>query len=212
MKQIFTILFITLLLLNLGCKDDRLELPEVKAIPSQLNLTSNHPTEQITLIVNSGLNLQWSVSYQPNWLSISPASGNVDGSSITVTALTSTLLPQTLTDKIIIKTTTGKIEIPVVLTIASSNAVQLTPSPLLLDFTENSKTATIKNNSNQPVNWQLEPSAAYLNIAPSSGTLNANQSSNLTLSVNRSSLDSKIYSETLALKLGGLKIQISLLR
>jgi hypothetical protein len=205
MKQKFIILSITLLLLNLGCKDDRLELPEVKSMPSQLNLTSDHTTQQITLTVNPPLNLQWSVSYQPNWLSISPASGNVDGSSITVTALTSTLLPQTLTDKIIIKTTTGKVEIPVVLSITKSIAVQITPSPLLLDVNENSKAVTIKNNSTQPVNWQLEPSATYLNITPASGTLNANQSSNLTLTVNRNNLDSKSYSETLTLKLGGVK-------
>ena len=205
MKQIFIILSITFFLLNLGCKDDRLELPEVKAIPSQLNLTSDHITEQITLTVNPPLNLQWSVSYQPNWLAISRASGNVDGSPITVTALTSTLLPQTLSDKIIIKTTTGKIEIPVVLNITRSIAVQITPSPLLFDFNENSKVVNIKNNSNQPVNWQLELSAAYLNITPASGTLNVNQSTNLTLTVNRNNLDSKTYSESLTLKLGGVK-------
>ena len=205
MKPIYIILAIALLVLNPGCKDDRLELPEVKSVPSQLNFTSAHTSEQIRLTVSPPLNIQWSVVYQPNWLVISPTSGNLDGSPITVTALTSTLLPQTLTDKIIIKTTTGKLEIPVVLTITNSIAVQLTPTPLRLDVNENSKAVTIKNNSTQPVNWQLDPSAAYLSITPASGTLNANQSANLTLNVNRGNLDSKTYSESLALKLGGVK-------
>ena len=206
MKQIFIIVTITSLLFNLGCKDDRLDLPDVTSTPSQLTFTSTRTTEQIILSVNPPFNnFQWNVSYIPNWLSVSPASGFVDGIPITVTALTSTLLPQTLNDKIVITTTIGKVEIPVSLTITNSIAIQLTPSPIVFNYDENSKPVTIKNNSNQPVNWQLEPSVAYLSITPNSGTLNANQSSNLTLTINRTTLESKTYSETLSLKLGGVK-------
>jgi hypothetical protein len=35
----------------------------------------------------------------------------------------------------------------------------------VFDYDENSKPVTIKNNSNQTVNWQLEPSASYFNIS-----------------------------------------------
>ena len=207
MKRLYIIVAITLLLLNLGCRDDRLDLPRVVSAPSQLSFTSSHTTGQIVLSVNPQFNnLQWRVTYIPNWLSVSPASGFVDGIPIIVTALTSTLLPQTLNDKIVITTTTGQVEIPVSLTITNSIAIQVTPSPLVFDYDENSKPVTIKNNSNQTVNWQLEPSASYFNIAPNSGTLNANQSSNLTLTLNRTTLDSKTYSEILSLKLAGVKI------
>jgi len=207
MKRLYIIGAITLLLLNLGCRDDRLDLPRVVSTPSQLSFTSSRTTGQIVLsVIPQFNNLQWRVTYIPNWLSVSPASGFVDGIPIIVTALTSTLLPQTLNDKIVITTTTGKVEIPVSLTITNSIAIQVTPSPLVFDYDENSKPVTIKNNSNQTVNWQLEPSASYFNITPNSGTLNANQSSNLTLTLNRTTLDSKTYSEILSLKLAGVKI------
>ena len=207
MKRLYIIGAITLLLLNLGCRDDRLDLPRVVSTPSQLSFTSSRTTGQIVLsVIPQFNNLQWRVTYIPNWLSVSPASGFVDGIPIIVTALTSTLLPQTLNDKIVITTTTGQVEIPVSLTITNSIAIQVTPSPLVFDYDENSKPVTIKNNSNQTVNWQLEPSASYFNIAPNSGTLNANQSSNLTLTLNRTTLDSKTYSEILSLKLAGVKI------
>ncbi|HEX6848137.1 MAG TPA: hypothetical protein VF144_14245 [Chitinophagaceae bacterium] len=203
MKRILFLLCINLFLL--GCRDDRIELPKVTANPSQLSLTSDHTTDHFILSADPPVILEWSLSYKPDWLDVSPASGPVDGmNAITVTAKTSTLLPQLLNDKIVITTTTGKVEIPVSLNITRSIAVQLSPAPLLVDYNENSKSVIIKNNSSQTVNWQLEPSATYFSITPASGTLAANQTSTLTLAVNRSTLDTKIYAETLALKIGGV--------
>jgi hypothetical protein len=202
MKHVFFIISTISCLLISGCQDDRLQLPKAQSIPKQLNLTSDLPTGQLILAVTGTIDIRWSLTYKPDWINIVPTAGSVGNGSINVTALTSTLLPQTLSDKIVITTATGKIEIPVTLTITTSTAVQLVSFPLYIDYHENSRQFTIINSSSQPASWQITPSATYLGVTPASGILNAGQSSVLTLTINRSGLETKNYSEKLALKLG----------
>lgn len=203
MNRFFYTISIIYCLIIWSCQDDRVQLPKTQSSPRQLELTSDLPNNQLILGGNSKFNITWSLTYKPDWVVINPTSGYVGNDPIYVIALTSNLLPQTLIDKIVITTLTGKIEIPVTLTITTSTAVQLN---LLshIDYHENSRQFTIKNNSNQPANWQLEPSATYLEVTPASGTLNAGQSIPLTLTINRSELDTKTYTEKLALKIGGV--------
>ena len=186
-----------------GCHDDRLQLFDVRSFPKQLNLTSDLPNGQFILAGNSKINITWSLTYKPDWVTINPTSGSVGNSPITVVALTSNLLPQTLSDKIVITTATTTIEIPITLTITRSTAVQVVLLPYV-DYYENSKQFTIKNNGNHSTTWQIEPSATYLGVTPASGTLDVGQSAVLTLTINRGDLETKTYSEKLALKLGGV--------
>src|SRR3989337_3781472 len=204
MNRVFFIISIISCLLISSCQDDRVQLPKAQSFRKQLNLTSDLPNDQLVLAGNSQLNITWSLTYKPDWVNISPTSGTVGNRPpMDVIALTSNLLPQTLSDKIIITTTTGQIEIPITLTITRSTAVQVSLLPYI-DYHENSKQFTIKNNSNQSTNWEIEPSATYIGITPASGTLDAGQSAVLTLIINRSDLETKKYAEKLALKLGGV--------
>ncbi|HEX6227169.1 MAG TPA: hypothetical protein VFZ52_22275, partial [Chryseolinea sp.] len=162
------------------------------------------PNTQIVLSGAGEFNLTWSLTYKPQWLHVNPASGYIQNGAIELIALTSNLLPQTLTDQIIISTVTGNIEIPVTLSITSSNAVQVNLLPYI-DYHENTREFTITNHSDQPANWQIELTGDYLTLSPASGILSPGQSSSLKLSIDRSQLATKTYAEKLLLKVGGIQ-------
>ena len=100
-----------------------MQLPKVQSDKSALHFTSDFLVDQLTLSVVSGPALEFYVSYQPEWLHV--ASGvYITNSTITVYANASTLLPQIITDKIVITTPTGELIIPVTFNITTTNAVR----------------------------------------------------------------------------------------
>ena len=204
MNHFFLRISALLCLIIFGCQDDRIQLPIAAAFPKQIGLTSERPNTQIVLSGSGQFDLSWSLAYKPDWLHVSPTSGYIQNGVIEIIARTENLLPQTLTDQIIISTTTGNIEIPVTLSITFSNAVQLTLLPFI-DYHETTKEFSIINHSDEPASWTIETTANYLSISPASGTLNAGQTSLLTLSVDRSDLETKDYTGELVLKIGGIQ-------
>ncbi len=191
-------------LLIFGCQDDRIELPIAAAFPKKISLSSDLPNTQVVLSGGAQFNLAWSLTHKPEWVHVSPTSGYIQNGVIDVIAMTSNLLPQTLTDQIIISTVTGNIEIPVTLSVTASNAVQVNLLPYI-DYHENTKEFTITNQSNQIANWEIELLGNYLTVSPASGVLNAGQSALLTLSIDRSQLVTNTYKEKLALKVSGIQ-------
>jgi len=190
----------------IGCQDDRIQFPNVKSSQSEIHLSSEFPTDVFSLSSASTIPMQWSIISKPEWLEALRMSGYAGDGPIAVTAHTSLLLPQVITDKIVIRTTSGELTIPIILTVTSSLAVQIQPAQLLIEHTESSKELTITNMSNQSAVWKIETSAAYLSVSPASGTLAAGASSTLNLAVNRSGLESKAYSERLTLYVSDMKM------
>jgi hypothetical protein len=204
--KIFRILISILAILTYaGCEDDRLTFPQVSSNPVELTITSEHPMVEVDLysIEQGSFQIPWRITYKPEWLTITPEDGWVS-STLYITAITEDLLAGTYQDKITVVTQTNLITIPVTLVVIGSVEVQFTPEELFLNEDVNSISTTLKNFSNQPLDWQLTPSASYLSVTPASGSLEPNQSVTLTVNVNRSTLDSKVYSENLALHVNGL--------
>lgn len=199
-KVSFIISIISCLVIS-GCKDDRLQLPQVHASPTRLDFTSEHWTGHITLTPYGSFSIPWTITYKPEWIDVDRTSGIAGDGATIVSADWSDLLPQTLTDKIVITTATGKIEIPVQLTVIATKVVEIDPGALFFDYNEDSRQITIKNSGNQSTPWQIVPSSPYLSVTPSSGSLNPDQSSVLTLEIDRSNLQTQTYSEKLTVKL-----------
>ncbi|MEJ7645913.1 MAG: hypothetical protein WKF87_15065 [Chryseolinea sp.] len=189
-----------------GCQEDRIQFPKVKSSQSELHLSSEFPSDEFRLSASATIPIRWSIISKPEWLEILRMGGFAGDGPITVIAQTSLLLPQVITDKIVISTTSGELIIPVILTVKSSSAVQIAPARLSIEHTENSKEFTITNMSNQSAAWKIEPAAAYLSVSPTSGTLAASASSTLRLLIDRSTLESKAYGERLILYVSDVKI------
>ncbi|MEJ1241206.1 hypothetical protein WBG78_23865 [Chryseolinea sp. T2] len=203
MKTMRHLLAAIIVVLIFSCQDDRIKLPPVMASPSIVILRSDYLEQYVDLFASTSGTIHWQVIYKPEWVDVNHMSGVVNAGPIVIKADITGLLPQTLEDNVVFKTTTGDLTIPVKVTITTSTAFKISPSPMVVNFDESTMKFTISNVSTESATWQITPSAAYVAVTPSYGSLNAGETSTLTLDVDRSTLEAKTYSAVLDLRLDG---------
>jgi hypothetical protein len=137
--------------------------------------------------------LQWNASSSASWLSISSASGTTPSSpqvSINVTGLQA----GTYNGAITFSSSAGTQMVPVTFTLAPPTLPLLQTGPGALNFNgvlgqgnPPAQTFTITNIGGGTLNWQAQGATAvgggWLNVAPASGSLGANQSATVSVGV-----------------------------
>jgi len=166
---------------------------------------SSIPGNQTFTITNSGGGtLNWNVSDNASWLSLSPTSGNNNSQTITVWVNTTNLDPDTYNGTITVASSNADNSPQ---TIAVSYTVTTQPPHIVLSRTTMSfsavqngsepgnQTFTITNSGGGTLNWRVSDNAIWLTVEPP-GPENSN-SQTITVSVNTTNLSPNTYNGTI---------------
>ncbi|WP_157471715.1 BACON domain-containing protein [Desulfuromonas sp. DDH964] len=183
-----------------------------------------NPADQTFIVTNSGpagTTLNWSVTDDAPWLTVTPASGSLDGGtsqSITVSTAITGLLAGTQTAKITVAAT-GLASKTINAQLTIGQALTLNPAALNLTVTAGSnpadQTVTLANASNLSVPWTAASDQPWLTMNQTSGTLAANGQANLpVIKVTSMSLAAGSYTGTITITPGvavtGVSIPVNL--
>ncbi|MBS0184052.1 MAG: fibronectin type III domain-containing protein [Nitrospira sp.] len=168
--------------------------------PTSLTLTGiqggTNPASQAVTVNSSG---KWTASSSATWLTLSPASGNGNGSVAANVALSSAVVG---TNNATITVMSGGVTrtISVALTVS---AASLTASPNSVTYkatqgAANPSAQTITINSNGP--WSASDGASWLSLSPTSGSKNGT----ITASVNTANATQGNNATTITVKSGGI--------
>ncbi|TCO87341.1 Kelch motif protein [Chthoniobacter flavus] len=173
------------------------------------------PASATYTLKNTGnFTLSWTAKKTASWMTLSPTSGSlVAGASTTVTVSINTSVANgeavgSYSDNILFSNTTsgdGNTAIAASLTVngspamvVSGNAVNST-GPGGGPFVPASTTFSIKNTGTAAMLWSATKTASWLTISPTSGTIQPNSSTNVTVSINTAanSLAMGAYNDTI---------------
>lgn len=188
---------------------------QLQVTPPTLDFGALSTTKTFTVKNNgeTGSTMSWSLeNITVDWLLATPVSGNLgSGQSATVTLTidrtkftgnVSTVL------NIIAETQSASVSIS-----ASTAQANLSVTPTSVDFgkTSNTKTIVVKNIGDEGslLNWSIpNPTVNWLIVSPASGSLQANATANVTLTIDRSMFDGDV-STTIHVMTGDQSVTVS---
>ena len=189
--------------------------PEIWVSPSSLTFSAqeggSNPSSQSIKIKNSGdQTLNYSVSDDANWLSVSPASGSSTGgeNTHTVSVNINGLNEGTYNGTITITDSNASNSpqtVSVSLKISEQQPPEIWVSPSSLSFSAqeggsnpSSQSIRIKNSGGQTLNYSITDNANWLSVNPTSGSSSGGEN-NHTVSVNISGLGSGTHSGSITI-------------
>jgi hypothetical protein len=191
--------------------------PTVAFSPSHLSFSAVQggadPASQILEIWNSGAGtLNWGVSDNANWLSLSPANGSSTGdhdevtASVNIAGLSAGGYSATITIAAAGATNTPR-TLTVSLTLTETEAPTIAFSPAGLSFSAvageanpTNKTLQIWNSGTGTLDWSVSDDADWLTLAPTSGSSTGEQDVvNVTASVDMTGMTAGSYLATITI-------------
>lgn len=161
------------------------------SVPS-LQFAAGVDSVKVTLS-NSGKGLlQWSTSGLPSWLTVAPASGTLSsGQSVQLTARVARApLPGgTTTGSFTLQsnsTSGAALAVPVSVDEPATARAEVNAALLRYPSGVSEQTFVLRNLGKGPLQWTMEPSAAWMLASPSSGTVPVGGSAQVRVTVNRS--------------------------
>jgi len=151
----------------------------------------------------AGAPITWTTSSTPSWLTVTPASGQLKGTTSAVIALSvhaGSLAPSTYTDVLTFSANQGTQTVVVQLNVQPPPppvAPIMAASPLTLNFSPTQgqpdpagQVVTITNNGKSPLKWNTSvvQFTGWLGAAPTGGTIAPGQTGQVTINVNTSQL------------------------
>jgi len=155
-------------------------------------------------IKNTGAGeLRWSATKKTTWLTIDPGSGTVNGgesASIAVSISADNLEPGSYTDTISLTSNGGNAEIPVTL---SMPELSIVTNFISFGATETQKSFAISNTGGGDLIWDATVKEPWLSIDPSSGSVGAGESINVTVIVSRDDVEPSFYTDKVVVTSNG---------
>jgi Viral BACON domain len=166
-----------------------------------LGLSSNSATFSITN--TGGGTLQWSISSDAAWLTVSPTSGSTSAvaSIVTVTAQTTNLAAGSYTGNITV--TSGSVSKVVTVTMSVTPVLSVSTSLISLGSNNNSALFMITNTGNGTIQWTTSSDATWLTVSPTSGSTST-VASVVTVQGNTSTLSNGNYTGNITVTSGSV--------
>ncbi|MGB3182052.1 MAG: carboxypeptidase regulatory-like domain-containing protein [Cyclobacteriaceae bacterium] len=177
--------------------------------PEDLNFSTTSSREQFNIQNTGSSKLEYTISSDIDWLSVTPQSGTVQpGESDPVTARVdrSKLAPGSYQGSITINSTSGEnTKVFVQLVVPNTSGPQLTVSASSLDFGTDirEQTVTIANTGKNTLEWNISSIPAWLNLNKNYGTLGSGQSVTVRASAIRANLAADEYNGRLHINSNG---------
>jgi hypothetical protein len=170
--------------------------PTLVISPASLSLSESQTTATLQLRLQPpGGRLDWHITAMPDWLTVTPKSGTLLGSTATVQVSAPTLAtaaPGARSGSIELSSDGGTTSIPVTATVTTANPVlQVAPPSVDIPATSNEGTVTLTNAGQGVAYWQLSSSMAmlpWLSVSPQNSFLEAGQAVELRIAVDKTSL------------------------
>ncbi len=152
--------------------------------------------ENIALINASSSNLNWAVSNNAAWLTVSPgngllASGSVTNLSVSLNAVASNLPPGVYTGQVLVSNLTSGFVHPLAFSLTVHDPLVITPGtgfaavgPVGGPFLPWQQTYVLTNSGLSSLNWTLSNSANWLDATGSGGQLTAGAATNMVVALN----------------------------
>ena len=180
---------------------------------------THNPVAQTITIANKGTgSLDWSAAVNSGnsapWLSISPSQGHLAANAsqiVTVNVHSQGLIPGTYQGTVNFKGGANP-QLTVTLTIASPGNLSASPSSLAFTAVAGQQAAgqelVLQNSGGQPLNWTAVATTAnggnWLSVAPSGGSLAAQEAAHITVNASAAGLTAGTYQGTLSFSYGGV--------
>ena len=161
--------------------------PALAVSSSSISMGSNSNSATFSITNAGGGTLQWTISSNATWLTVSPANGSTTtiGSVITVTANTTNLASGSYTGNITV--TSGGISKVIAVTMTVTQVLAVSTTSILLGSNLNSGTFTITNAGQGTLQWSISTDASWLTVSQMSGSTTTSGSV-ITIIANRKSL------------------------
>lgn len=157
-------------------------------------------SEKTITVTNVGTGfLNWEIQSLPNWISLNISSGLLDeGQSVEIlaTGQRNGLPVGTQTGQAVLVSNSedGDINLDFSIEVQSTAIMATSPSALDFGYFEDNKSFFIKNEGNVSFNWNWDNNSnTFLSVTPNSGTLSEGDSTQVTLSIDRTNLNSQTY-------------------
>ena len=172
------------------------------ASPASLQITTSASAEKavtFSLISAGANNVPWQATANPNWLTVSPASGALAAGSatpITVTAKPTGINPGQYTGAVTVSAGGGTLRVPVTITVAIGPQLTVSPATLSFTFCASQQAITVKNTGDATLNATAAPSSnstATLTLSGTSLTLDPNATGTINVTIKCSASVSPNY-------------------
>ena len=188
--------------------------PELGISVINLNFGTTNTTMVFNIINTTGFgSLQWSLSENADWLTVSPLTGTTTNELDQITAIIDRagLGYGNFTSIIEINSNGGNYNLDVVMTVQNPNAPQLTVDRQFLDFgdIESSQQFNIDNTGSGELSWNIAEGYSWLTVTPDFGTTTTEVDA-ITVFVDRSGLDPTTYNGSISITSNGGNTSISI--
>lgn len=185
--------------------------PKFQVSPLVLDFGSSGTTATVRLENPTKRAMSWTASESAGWLSLGASSGTLWAGTkreFSISGSRTGLSPGTYTTDVIFSASNGggKEVQTVSLTVPSTETAEgkLSVSPLRVDFgsTATSQTMTLSNTGDASLSWTASEGAGWLSLGATSGTISAQSSQTLALSVDRTRKTAGDYTTDLVVSAG----------
>lgn len=165
--------------------------PELSVSVNQLNFGTSTTSLTVNIKNNSVGTLNWSVTKNASWLTVSPASGETTTETdvLSVSVDRGVLSPANYTDIITITSNANSETIGVLMTVPNTTSPQISVFPTGLDYgtSEIEKSMFISNTGIGSFNWTITADQTWIIISPASGST-SDETDEVTVSIDRNAL------------------------
>lgn len=162
--------------------------------PSSLSMADSVEQTSFELKNTGNSTLEWSIAPSADWISTSPASGELavgDSTTVTVTVDRRGVPAGSHAEKLRIESNSpdGVVEVPLTVAVPVFAQAETEPEGLELATPTDSTTLTLRNVGNAPLTWSISASQAWVTVTPASGETAAGASQTIVVRVDRDTLD-----------------------
>ncbi len=191
-------------------------VPSPKLSFNPVSIDFGEATAQSSITINNtgGGIMTWQMSKQQPWLTLSTTSGTLEAGkplTILVSVSRTGLAPGTYTDNISITSNGGNGNIQVRM-IVPQPLLSISPTTLNFGEKDTQKTFTITNAGGSSLDWSIEQTTempGWIKISSLKGSLSSQESITITVSVDRSFLDTGNYQGTIRISSNGGSGQVT---
>lgn len=204
-----------LAMMVVGCGDTPTEQSVALAVaPDSIELTDAGATTSIYLSTTpSGGRLDWQLAGKPDWLTLSPASGTINGdvmeAEVTVPGLAvadAGIYPGTIS----LISEGGAAEVGVRVVLEANPEAQLSISELVIGDSTDEASFQLRNVGRGVLFWSVDAASASLQVAPQSGSVEFGDSVEITVTADKEPLAVGEHTASLTLGTSGDQAGVTL--
>ncbi len=196
-------LFLSIFLFCTCKKDNTTPLDiHLQVSPDTLVITDSETLKEIFLSTQPQGKTEFTISQKPDWLTVDPLTGTVDGKiePVHITPLTDNLNEGIYKGKInIISDIAGTAQVYVIMSVKGHPKIKTNVSEIAFPANISETSLVIENTGTGLLNWSIDNTTNWISLSSSNGFLAKGEKSNVIVRCDRSHLDINTYTASLTI-------------